>query len=118
MAHLGSGDGFHLAVKAGKVLAVGGAGPRATALRKILGTVPDSANVAEVGVGLNPGCGKSGDLKEEKKARGLVHVALGDNVSLGGSVRCGIHMDMVLYQATVRLDGQVVVDDGRIVALG
>lgn len=118
IAHLGAGDGFHLAVKAGKVLAVGGAGPRATALRKILGSVPNAANVAEVGVGLNPGCGRSGDVQEEKKARGLVHVALGDNVSLGGPVKCGVHLDMILYQPTVRLDGQVVVDDGRIVTLG
>lgn len=118
MAHLGSGDSFHLAVKAGKVQAVGGAGARATALRKILGSVPNAANIAEVGIGLNPECRKNGDFEEEKKARGLVHVALGDNLFYGGTVKCGVHMDMVLYRPTVRLDGQVVVDDGRLIALG
>ena len=118
IAHLGAGDSFHLAVKAGKVLAVGGAGARATALRKILGSVPNASNVAEVGIGLNPECRRNGDFEEEKKARGLVHVALGDNLFYGGSVKCGVHMDMVLYRPTVSLDGQVIVDDGRLVALG
>lgn len=118
VAHLGAGDSFHLAVKAGKVLAVGGAGARATALRKILGSVPNAANLAEVGIGLNPECRRNGDFEEEKKARGLVHVALGDNVFFGGTVKCGVHMDMVLYEPTVKLDGQMVVDDGRLVAPG
>ncbi|NJD20000.1 MAG: leucyl aminopeptidase [Gemmatimonadetes bacterium] len=118
MAHLGSGDSFHLAVKGGKVLAVGGAGPRATALRKILASVPNATNVAEVGIGLNPACRRNGDFEEEKKARGLVHVALGDNLFYGGKVKCGVHMDMVLYRPTVTLDGFVAVDDGRLAALG
>ncbi len=118
MAHLGAGESFHLAVKAGQALAVGGAGPRATALRTILASVPNAANVAEVGIGLNPECRQSGDLQDEKKARGLVHVALGDNVFHGGTVKSGVHLDMILHRPTVRLDGQVVVDDGRIVALG
>ena len=72
----------------------------ATALRKILGSVANGPNVAEVGIGVNPERRRNGDVQEDKKARGLGHV------------------DMVLYRPAVRLDGQVLVDDGRIVALG
>ncbi len=77
-------------------------------------------NVAEVGIGLNPLSRRNGDFEEEKKARGNAHVALGDNVYYGGSVRSPIHMDMVLYRPTVQLDGRTVVEDGRVIeeALG
>lgn len=115
MAHLGGGETFSLEVEAGRVRSVVGAGARADGLRRILATVPFADNVAEVGIGLNPECRRNGDFEEEKKARGLVHVALGDNLFYGGTVRCGVHMDMVLYRPTVRLDDILVVDAGKVV---
>lgn len=115
MAHLGTGETFSLTLAAGRVLAVEGDGARAEGLRGILRSVPFADNVAEVGIGLNPACRRNGDFEEEKKARGLVHVALGDNLFYGGTVRCGVHMDMVLYRPTVWLDGEAVVEDGRVV---
>jgi len=114
MAHLGAGDVFTLDVTAGKVLRVHGTGARAAGLREILATVPFADNIAEVGIGLNPMCRINGDFEEEKKGRGLVHVALGDNLFYGGTVRCGVHMDLVLYRPTVWLDGEAVVEDGKV----
>ena len=64
---------------------------------------------------LNPMCRRNGDFEEEKKARGLVHVAIGDNVFYGGDVECAVHMDMVLYSPTVSLDQRRVVENGEIV---
>jgi leucyl aminopeptidase (aminopeptidase T) len=115
MAHLGGGEVFTLTVAAGRVLTVEGEGARAEGLRGILHSVPFADNVAEVGIGLNPACRVNGDFEEEKKARGLVHLALGDNLFYGGTVRCGVHMDMVLYRPTVWLDGEAVVVEGRVV---
>lgn len=117
MAHLGGGETFTLEVEGGRVVEVLGDGVRAAGLREILRTVPDADNVAEVGIGLNPACRRNGDFEEEKKGRGLVHVALGDNLFYGGTVYCGVHMDMVLYRPTVLLDGNPVVRDGRIAEL-
>ena len=51
---------------------------------------------------------------EEKKARGNVHIAIGDNIFYGGDIRSPVHMDMVIYQPTVIMDGQKVVDQGRL----
>jgi leucyl aminopeptidase (aminopeptidase T) len=118
MTHLGSGDPFALTIESGRVVAVEGRGRRCDGLRKVLRTVAHSDNVAEVGIGLNPMCRRSGDFEEEKKKRGLVHVALGDNLFYGGSVRCGVHVDMVVYAPTVYLDDEEVVKDGEVQPLG
>lgn len=121
VAHLGLPTSpITLEVEGGRVTEVGGNAPESEELRWIVSGVENADNVAEVGIGLNPLSRRNGDFEEEKKARGNVHVALGDNVYYGGSVRSPIHMDMVLYRPTVRLDGRTVVEDGRIIeeALG
>lgn len=111
VAHLGSGEAIRLDVDNGRVTSISG-GPRADALSRIVQSVPNADNIAEIGIGLNPACRRNGDFEEEKKARGFVHVALGDNVFYGGDVRCGVHMDMVLYQPSVWLDEVLVVEAG------
>lgn len=116
VAHLGSGDAIELEVVAGRVRSITG-GDRADELARIVRTVPEADNIAEIGIGLNPACRRNGDFEEEKKARGYVHVALGDNVFYGGDVRCGVHMDMVLYEPSVWLDDTLVVDAGTVVPL-
>ena len=99
-------------VQAGKAVSVRGEGPEAAHLRHILETVPDADNIAEFGVGLNGACLRNGSFQEEKKARGNVHIAFGDNIYYGGTVRCPVHLDMVIYRPTVRLDDRVLVEDG------
>ena len=89
-----------------------GEGPEAGHLRHILETVPDADNVAEFGIGLNGACLHNGSFQEEKKARGNVHIAFGDNIYYGGTVRCPVHLDMVIYRPTVRLDDRVLVENG------
>jgi leucyl aminopeptidase (aminopeptidase T) len=39
-------------------------------------------------------------------------VALGDNLSLAGTVESAIHLDIVLLGPTVTLDGRAAVKDG------
>lgn len=117
VAHLGMGsDPIHLEVRSGRVVSVEGAGARAARLREIVDSVADADNIAEIGIGLNPACRRNGDFEEEKKTRGLVHVAIGDNVFYGGTVRCAVHMDMVLYRPSVWIDDRAVVEAGEVVA--
>ena len=101
-------------VRRGRVLSVSGAGPEADHLRHILDTVPDADNVAEFGIGLNGASLRNGSFQEEKKARGNVHIALGDNIYYGGTVRCPVHLDLVIYRPNVRLDGRVLVEGGTV----
>ena len=99
-------------VRGGKVVSVSGEGPEAAHLRHIVETVPDADNVAEFGIGLNGASLRNGSFQEEKKARGNVHIAFGDNIYYGGTVRCPVHLDMVIYRPTVRLDDRVLVENG------
>ncbi|MDD9994084.1 MAG: aminopeptidase [Rhodospirillales bacterium] len=99
-------------VRGGRAVSVTGEGPEAEHLRHILETVPDADNIAEFGIGLNGACLRNGSFQEEKKARGNVHIAFGDNIYYGDTVRCPVHLDMVIYRPTVRLDDRVLVEDG------
>jgi leucyl aminopeptidase (aminopeptidase T) len=116
IAHIGlPASPIELTVREGRVTAVSGTCPEAKELRRIIETIPYADNVAEIGIGLNPMCRRNGDFEEEKKARGLVHVAIGDNIFYGGDVECAVHMDMVLYSPTVFLDQRRVVEDGEVI---
>ena len=99
-------------VRGGRAVSVSGEGPEAAHLRHILETVLDADNIAEFGIGLNGACLRNGSFQEEKKARGNVHIAFGDNIYYGGTVRCPVHLDMVIYRPTVRLDDRVLVENG------
>jgi len=115
IAHLGlPSEPITLHVEGGRVTAVEGSDPVAQGLRRIVTSIDRADNIAEIGIGLNPACRRNGDFEEEKKARGNVHVAIGDNVFYGGAVECAVHMDMVLYQPTVEMDERKVVVDGAV----
>jgi leucyl aminopeptidase (aminopeptidase T) len=115
IAHIGKLDSpIRLAVEGGRVVDVSGQGRQADELRHIIDTIRDADNIAEIGIGLNPACRRNGDFEEEKKGRGNVHVAIGDNVFYGGEVRCAVHMDMVLYNPSVRLDDRIILEDGQV----
>ncbi len=106
---------IELAVEDGFVTDVGG-GEGAAALEAILEDADENGrNLAEFAIGTNHRAKLIGNQAEDKKKAGTVHFAVGDNESLGGTLRSDIHLDGVLRAPTVRLDDEVVVDDGRLV---
>ncbi len=109
---------IRLRVEKGRVTAIESDGRTARELRSILDEIENADNIAEVGIGLNPMSLHNGDFEEEKKARGNVHIALGDNIFYGGQTRSDVHMDMVIYRPTVWLDDLVVVREGRVELAG
>ena len=70
-------------------------------------------NVAELGVGLNPKCILQGIMLEDEGVFGSVHIGIGTNITLGGNVKAAIHYDLLMLQATIELDGKVVLENGR-----
>jgi len=48
-------------------------------------------------------------MAEDKKREGSVHIAVGDNHKLGGTVKSSIHLDGLMVSPTVELDGEVIV---------
>jgi len=116
VAKIGAGDDpIYIEVRRGKVVSVKG-GQRARRLQQILDTVPGADHIAEIGLGLNPMALRNNDFEEEKKAAGNVHVALGSDLFYGGTHACGVHLDMVIRDATFLIDGKPLAQDGRVVA--
>ncbi|NWF88094.1 MAG: aminopeptidase [Ignavibacteriaceae bacterium] len=74
----------------------------------------DARNIAEFGIGTNDSAKLSGILLEDEKVMGTVHIALGNNVSMGGSVNVPIHLDGVIKKPTVYLDGKILMKDGKL----
>ena len=90
-------------------------GDQADELRRIIDENDENAgNLAEFAIGTNPKAKLIGNLAEDKKKAGTVHFAVGDNESLGGTRKSDIHLDGVIRTPTVRLDGELVVEKGRI----
>jgi leucyl aminopeptidase (aminopeptidase T) len=72
--------------------------------------VGDAAyNLAELGIGTNLAVDSLvGSVLLDEKAAGTVHVALGDDHSIGGDVEAPIHLDGIVRDPTVYADGAEV----------
>jgi leucyl aminopeptidase (aminopeptidase T) len=75
---------------------------------------PQVYNVAELGVGLNPKCIMQGIMLEDEGVYGSVHIGIGTNITLGGHVKAAIHYDLLMYGATIELDGNIVLENGEV----
>ena len=71
--------------------------------------------IGEFGVGTNYGMKPVGWSVYDEKALGTAHIALGNNVHLGGVNEASIHVDFVLDKPTVEVDNKVILRKGRIV---
>jgi len=108
---------LELIVQNGNVVKVhGGSASQAERLREILRTIPNSSNIAEIGIGLNPQARLTSQISETKKRLGTAHIALGDNAQdYGGIVECAVHLDGMVLDVTIELDDVTLVDCGKLV---
>jgi leucyl aminopeptidase (aminopeptidase T) len=99
----------------GLAVAVEG-GADADRLRRLIEGVPGATNLAELGIGLNPEARFGAHITETKKRLGTAHFALGDNAGgYGGVVECPLHLDGMVLDVTVVVDGRDLVRDGVLV---
>lgn len=90
-------------------------GSAAKKLKNMLDKVGKEArNIAEFGIGTNDSAKLSGVLLEDEKVMGTIHIALGNNLSMGGSVSVPIHLDGVVKKPTVWMDGKLLMKDGKL----
>jgi leucyl aminopeptidase (aminopeptidase T) len=73
-------------------------------------------SIAELGIGTNPAARLSGLIAIDEKALGTAHLAFGTNASFGGANQSNVHIDGVLLQPTVELDGQALLEAGVLAA--
>ncbi|MBL8140749.1 MAG: aminopeptidase [Acidobacteria bacterium] len=74
----------------------------------------DGRTVAEFGIGTNDKATIIGVILEDEKVMGTIHIAFGDNKSMGGSVRVASHLDGLVRSPTVWFDDRLVMDAGRL----
>jgi leucyl aminopeptidase (aminopeptidase T) len=72
--------------------------------------------LAELGIGTNPAARLTGNILEDEKALGTIHLAFGTSVGIGGVNRSSVHIDGLVLRPTVELDGRVLLEDGLLVS--
>ena len=89
-------------------------GKEARKLNEMIEVVGEKArNLAELGVGTNYRAIITGEILEDEKVAGTVHLALGNNVSMGGTVDVGFHVDGIITKPTLKIDDTCLLKDGE-----
>lgn len=98
-------DGFAVSLTGGKT---------AAELNSQLQAVgPLAYQVAELGIGTNPLAKLSPNVLEAEKVYGTCHVALGNNLSYGGTIDVPFHDDGVILKPTLIIDDKIILKDGQ-----
>ena len=71
-------------------------------------------NIAEFGIGINPRAKITGNVLEDEKALGTIHIAFGDNSGFGGKVKVSSHQDGIVKNPDVWLDGKQLMKNGKL----
>ena len=107
-----AGDPARLTVRDGQLVdATEPEGERLLAMLREHGE--DGTNLAELGVGTNDAARLTGNVLEDEKILGTVHVAFGASAAIGGNVAVPIHLDCVVLDASLTVGGTLVLDAGR-----
>ena len=68
---------------------------------------------AEFGIGTNPFLKVSGNLLEDEKVKGTIHLAFGNSRGMGGDNDVPVHIDCVIRRPSVYIDGRLVIEEGE-----
>jgi len=70
-------------------------------------------NLAELGIGTNEAATMTGNVLEDEKILGSVHIAFGASAGIGGNVSVPVHLDFVVLEPTLDIGGTRVIEAGR-----
>ena len=74
----------------------------------------DSRAVAEFGVGTNYKAILTGQILEDEKVYGTIHIAFGNNITMGGRIAVSSHLDGLIKEPDVYFDDVLVMSKGKI----
>ena len=112
-----TGEPIRMEVEDGLVCHITG-GEQAEALKRLLASYNDGRvwEMGEIGIGLNEAGILSGRMLEDEGCHHTLHVAIGSGSSRAVFKRnnkCPFHLDMLMKNPTVEVDGRVIVKDGE-----
>jgi leucyl aminopeptidase (aminopeptidase T) len=106
---------IELTIEQSRIVKIEG-GPEAWTLRQYLETYGDENAYmcpAEASVGINSKAMVRGLQREDKNILGSMHFGLGTNIDVGGTLHSKIHMDGIVLEPTLYVDGEKRIDQGR-----
>lgn len=106
-----------LHVKAGRIVSFEGGdiGQRRAVEAMFAAVGSDKARVlAECGIGLNEAAELTGMMLTDEGAMGTMHFGFGSNNTVGGVNDVPFHLDFVFRSPTLLVDGQILLQDGRL----
>lgn len=68
--------------------------------------------IAEIGIGTNPKAKVIGNILEDEKVLGTLHIAIGNNMSFGGKNDIQFHQDGIILNPTLLVDGKIIIKNG------
>jgi leucyl aminopeptidase (aminopeptidase T) len=68
--------------------------------------------IGEFGIGTNYKAKIIGQILEDEKVLGTIHIAFGNNISMGGNIDVPIHLDGLVKKPTVLIDDIVIMESG------
>jgi aminopeptidase len=102
-----------LEVREGKVTKMSGDTGTLSWLESIFYKYPEARMLGEFSVGTNDRAKVGTNMVESQKALGTIHIALGDNRSIGGKTSVPFQLDLLFQHATV----EITFSDGRNISL-
>ena len=106
---------IELTIEKGRMTKIDG-GADAFTLRNYLQTYADENGYvcpAEASIGINSKAKIRGVQREDKNIMGSMHFGLGTNVDVGGSIKSNIHLDGVILEPTLYVDGDKRIEHGK-----
>lgn len=101
-----------LTLRGGKLTGV--SGPQAAEVERAIPDNGPSRTIGELGIGTNRMAALTGVILEDEKIFGSIHIAFGTNISFGGAVKAGSHIDCVTLKPRVYLDDALVAEQGKL----
>jgi len=104
------GDNIKITVKNGYAIEIQGS----PELKKEVNKLGKKArNIAELGIGTNPKAKVIGNVLEDEKVFGTVHIALGNNKFAGGRVNIPFHVDGIILKPTLQIGRKTIIKNGK-----
>lgn len=75
----------------------------------------DARAVAEFGIGTNYKAKLTGLILEDEKVFGTIHIAFGNNLTMGGRISVSSHLDGLVTEPDVYFDDELIMKKGKMV---
>ena len=105
-------EGTEIIVKNGEAADVS---DKNSKIAKLFKEIKYGTNLAEFGIGTNYKAKIIGNILQDEKALRTCHIAFGSNFSMGGKVKAGMHLDLIIKNPTITMDGKIIMKSGKLI---